>query len=270
MNVGNFSGGRTSAFMLENLLAGGWRGIILFQNTGLEDEATLIFVKRCSDRWVTLYGIGVLWLEYCRTEIPGRRIGKPSFRIVDFNTASREGEPFLELFGPRKDLPNRVWRECTKHLKIKTMLRFLKSKGIAKSSVISFVGIRYDEPDRWGKDKDFAEEYGYDVEHPLVKWKTVKADVVKGVPEIFGFDLEIEDEIFGNCSLCFLKGPNKRMEVMRRRPKLADFWINLEKQKGRTFVKHVTTEQLLLKATKGNFNYNPDENFDVPCTCNLD
>lgn len=254
--------------MIESLLAGGWKGIIAFENTGLEDEETLRFVDRCANRWKTVYGAEVIWLEYARKspKEPGK-IGRPTFKIVDFNTAARDGEPFLELFGPRKDLPNRAWRECTKNLKIRTLQKYLKNIGV--SEFISYTGIRHDEPSRWNLDKDTAELYGYEVRHPLVEWKTTKADVLRGLPEMLGFDLEIEDEIFGNCDLCFLKGPNKRLEVMRRRPQLAQFWIKLEKLKGRTFVKGVKVEQMLEKALKGQFTYCAEDNFDIPCTCNI-
>jgi hypothetical protein len=271
--VSNFSGGRTSGFMTENLLAGGWRGHVVFANTGLEDEETLKFVDRCSRRWKELYGVEVVWIEYDRklgkvSKRTGKQlIGRPYTKVVKFETASREGEPFLILFEPRKDLPNIFWRECTKNLKIWCLKKYMRSIGI--KTWISYVGIRYDEPERWQKDDDVESEYGYEVEHPLVKWKTTKPDVIsfwKHMP----FDLEIEDEIFGNCDLCFLKGPLKRMEVLRRRPQRAKFWIRLEEMKKKTFVNGITTKQLLLKTQSELFVYNPDENFDIPCTCNLD
>lgn len=270
INVINNSGGRTSAFMTETLLAGGIESpVILFCNTGLEDEKTLEFVQKCSSRWFHKYGHSVTWLEFMR--LPAKKetgIGKPSFKIVDFKTAARIGEPFSELVTPRKDLPNRVWRECTNHLKIKTMLRYLHSRLIFDFT--SYVGIRYDEPRRWVKEKETADKYGYLVKKPLVDWKTTKEDVLIGLPEMLGFDLEIEHEIFGNCNLCFLKGVNKRMEVLRRRPELAKFWIDLEESKKKTFVNGITTRQILNNALTELFPYDPTLNTDISCTCNTD
>jgi 3'-phosphoadenosine 5'-phosphosulfate sulfotransferase (PAPS reductase)/FAD synthetase len=52
----SFSGGRTSAYMLWKVLqAHGGKlpdeAIVLFANTGKEDEATLQFVKDCEVNW---------------------------------------------------------------------------------------------------------------------------------------------------------------------------------------------------------------------------
>ena len=55
----SFSGGRTSAFMLRMVLLHNsaedlarWL-VVCFANTGKEEEATLRFVRACSERWVS-------------------------------------------------------------------------------------------------------------------------------------------------------------------------------------------------------------------------
>ena len=86
--VVSFSGGRTSGFMLRQILdahGGQPDGLkICFQNTGLEHPATYDFVRECGERW----GVEITWLEYCLDAEGGH-----SYRIVDFDTASRDGSP---------------------------------------------------------------------------------------------------------------------------------------------------------------------------------
>jgi len=55
-----FSGGRTSAYMLHQILETNGplpdRVVVSFQNTGREMPETLDFVQECSDRWRALPG----------------------------------------------------------------------------------------------------------------------------------------------------------------------------------------------------------------------
>ena len=89
------------------------------------------------------------------------------------------------------------------------------------------IGIRYDEPRRWrilGQDAYDADEFKI---APLV-------DAHVGLPEVTAFwlaspfDLHLlPDE--GNCDLCFLKGVTKRLTLIRRKPEMADWWIEQER-----------------------------------------
>ena len=100
----SFSGGRTSAYMLWRVLQanGGLPAdtVVCFANTGKEVEATLRFVRGCAKHWQ----VPIHWLEYRPTE--------PGFAVVDFDTASRKGEPFEALIRKRQYLPNPVARGC--------------------------------------------------------------------------------------------------------------------------------------------------------------
>lgn len=101
----SFSGGRTSAYMLWRVLQanGGLPAdtVVCFANTGKEVEATLRFVRDCAERWQ----MPIHWLEYLPME--------PGFMLVDFERASRQGEPFEALIRKRQYLPNPVARGCT-------------------------------------------------------------------------------------------------------------------------------------------------------------
>jgi 3'-phosphoadenosine 5'-phosphosulfate sulfotransferase (PAPS reductase)/FAD synthetase len=99
MNIINFSGGRTSAYMTKRLIDEGLQDyIVTFQNTGKEMPQTLDFINECDVRW----GLNLVWLEY----------RKPAtFVVVNYATASRNGQPFQELLEQRPSgIPNMQFR----------------------------------------------------------------------------------------------------------------------------------------------------------------
>jgi 3'-phosphoadenosine 5'-phosphosulfate sulfotransferase (PAPS reductase)/FAD synthetase len=246
MNVINFSGGRTSAYMTRRLIDEGGEYLVTFQNTGKEMPQTLDFINECDKMW----GLNILWLEY--------RFGN-GFEVVDYETASRNGRPFSELIAHNKQfLPNQRMRYCTREMKINTLKRYLKSIGIKEYT--SFNGIRYDEPRRWAKIK----ESEYDVELPLVKWKTTKADVLNFWKQQ-EFDLMV-NEPYGNCDCCFLKGKGKLAIIAKEKPELFDWWIAHEKNS--TFKKEISYEQIRDKAQKQIGIWDNDQSFE--CFCNID
>lgn len=115
----SFSGGRTSAYMLWRVLQsnGGKLPedcIVCFANTGKEREETLRFVRDCAANW----NVPIIWLEY--------RDDEQGYAVVDFDTASRNGEPFEAIIRKRQYLPNPVTRFCTVELKIRTMHKYLR------------------------------------------------------------------------------------------------------------------------------------------------
>jgi 3'-phosphoadenosine 5'-phosphosulfate sulfotransferase (PAPS reductase)/FAD synthetase len=117
----SFSGGRSSGMMLKimqdnDLIDSNTH--VIFANTGKEHEETLKFVDECSKRW----DIQVVWLEYIDTA--------PFYKVVTFETAARNGEPFEALIRKRQYLPNPVTRYCTAILKIRTMACFLFQTGL--------------------------------------------------------------------------------------------------------------------------------------------
>ena len=98
----SFSGGRSSAYMLYQILKAHDFKLpnqikVIFANTGKELPQTLDFVNECAIRW----NVNITWLEYN---------GKKSYKIVDYQTASRNGEPFAQLIQDKNYLPNMVAR----------------------------------------------------------------------------------------------------------------------------------------------------------------
>lgn len=248
MNIINFSGGRTSAYMTKRLIDEGGDYLVTFQNTGKEMPQTLNFVNECDKRW----GLNIVWLEY----------RKPAtFEVVTYETASRDGRPYSELLEQRpSSIPNMQFRYCTMELKIETLRRYLKSIGI--KDYTSYNGIRYDEPRRWSK----SIESDFDVELPLVKWKVTQKDVLnwwKRQP----FDLKV-NKPYGNCDCCFLKGKGALAIIAKEKPELFDWWIDIENKSGNTFKKEITYEQIKHKSQTQLGLWDDDPSFE--CFCNVD
>jgi len=219
----SFSGGRTSAYMLWRVLQSN-NGLpdqakAVFCNTGKEDEATLRFVHDSSVNW----GIPITWLEYRVAEVP--------FEVVNFETASRNGEPFSALIKKKNYLPNPVARFCTVDLKILTLERYIKSIGWAEYE--NMIGIRADEPRRVAKIRANPSDGRKGVSRfmPLAQVGVQKEDISQfwksqdfdlGLPNIGGVTYH------GNCDLCFLKGASQLMSLIAEKPERAVWWAAQE------------------------------------------
>lgn len=233
----SFSGGRTSAFMLRQILIAHSGKLpedvlVIFTNTGKEREETLRFVHDCA----TLWSVPIIWLEY-RPE---------GFEQVGFNSASRCGEPFEALIDKKGYLPNAVTRFCTSELKVRPIKKFVMSLGWRNWSNV--IGLRYDEGMRvmrqlaanmQGKDR-------WKAVMPMSRAHHVKSDVMhfwfgeryspakmrelillpnSDLPQ--GFDLRLLDHE-GNCDLCMLKAREAKKQIIRERPGSVDWWKDRE------------------------------------------
>lgn len=213
-----FSGGRTSAYMLYQILEanGGLpdRVVVSFQNTGREMPETLDFVQECGERW----GVQIVWLEYRPT--------KPLFEVVNHNLASRNGEPFLELIRKRKMLPNRVARFCTAELKVHCLSRYLKAQ--CWRSWLVALGIRADEPRRVRRE---PMKERYQRWYPLADAGVSKETVTKFWSRQ-PFDLRLVNvkgkTPLGNCDGCFLKSEANLAALAREYPERAQWWAEAE------------------------------------------
>lgn len=213
-----FSGGRTSAFMLHQILEANGplpeRVVASFQNTGREMPETLDFVQECGERW----GVRIVWLEY--------RPEAPRFEVVSHNSASRNGEPFEALIRKRKFLPNRVMRFCTGEMKVRCMINYLRSCGWDGWAVAR--GIRADEPSRLSA-PDPKQRHSY--WHPLADAGVSRRDVSRFWSRQ-PFNLRLPDNDgrtqLGNCDGCFLKSEAARAALVRDYPERAQWWAEME------------------------------------------
>lgn len=258
--VVSFSGGRTSAFMLRKVLDA-FGGVpngchVVFANTGKEHPATLEFVREIDDRWK----VGIVWIE--------RMYGSnPPYRVVDYSTASRNGEPFHELITRKKYLPNTVMRFCTEELKVKAIAMYLRDKGVVDATML--VGLRADEPRRVHRVQG-DERHGLSYDCPMHRHGHTLSDVMafwKCQP----FDLRLpnDDRAFGNCDLCFLKGKGVLERVIRQDPSLAQWWIEQEERIGAKFNKdRPTYAQMLVQVRiQPQLFGGDDDESTIACTC---
>jgi len=220
----SFSGGRTSAYMLWRVLQSN-SGLpdeaqVCFANTGKEDEATLRFVDRCAQEWE----IPITWVEYINADET-----KDRFCVVDFETASRNGEPFEAIIRKRNYLPNPVSRFCTVELKVRAIHRYLKSIGWTEWE--SMLGIRADEQRRLAKIGQ--QDYGKHEEKiaPLGRVGVTK-EMVGEFWRAMPFDLELPNmngvTMHGNCDLCYLKGGSQIFSLIQEKPERAVWWAKME------------------------------------------
>lgn len=215
----SFSGGRTSAYMLWRVLQSNSglpsEATVCFANTGKEDEATLQFVKDCADHWQ----IHINWIEYQKQT--------PKFKVVNFDSAARNGEPFAELIQAKNYLPNPVARFCSEELKGKAIERFLGDDDWSM-----MIGVRADEPRRIVKLRARG------LLLPLVD-AGVTQETVQQFWKSQPFDLHLEFRYgvtaLGNCDLCFMKGPQQIAGLVKDKPERAIWWAKQENLINATF-----------------------------------
>ena len=219
-----FSGGRTSAYMLHQIIeANGLdavnndRVVVSFQNTGREMPETLDFVQECGERW----GVRIVWLEYRNEE--------PRYEVVSHNSASRNGEPFEAIIERRGFLPNRVNRFCSIEMKVHTSRRYLVDQGWKNWSVAT--GIRVDEPKRVLPHLSRVKGTRTFSWQPLAQAGVSRHDVA-----LFwrkqSFDLRLPNvggnTWLGNCDGCFLKSEAHQAALAREYPERHAWWEAME------------------------------------------
>lgn len=248
--VVQFSGGRTSGFLARvcQIHYSSRRLIVLFENTGKEDEETLRFVDECDKRW----NLNVIWLEavvYIGKIINGRkhifeindwlkfcqRLYKRGFtksytdfylktfkagtkhKIVNFETASRDGKPYEDVI-KKYGLANMVYTHCTRELKIHPKNSYLKSIGLTEGDYETAIGIRADEKHRISEHA--AEQ---NIIYPLIDLIPVNKQMVLDWWEKQPFNLNLPER-WGNCDFCFKKSINRLVELTREKPERLDWW----------------------------------------------
>lgn len=234
----SFSGGRTSGYMLRRILDA-WDGKlpedvhVLFANTGREMPATLDFVRDIARNW----SVSIIWVEYRLTQRD-----EPTYAVIDYETASRNGEPFAMYLdhvqrmtaakGNPTYLPTPANRFCTTELKIRVMKKWMLDFGYEYWTNI--VGLRYDEPRRWQKIDRSCPKERWEIELPLVDAK-ITVEAVRAFWRRQGFDLGLAGDWEGNCDACHLKMPWKVAQVFKDYPERSKWWLERERRAQKWF-----------------------------------
>lgn len=250
----SFSGGRTSAYMLHEILRA-YDGklpndvTVAFANTGKEREETLRFVHECGSRW----GVEIAWLEWRRGH---------SFVVVDFATAARAGEPFADLIDWKGMPPNWQARFCTTFLKIVPLQAYAASLDFTDYQEV--IGLRADEGHRLLKMLARNDADGRKCVAPLSRAGVTVRDVAafwRAQP----FDLGLSPGE-GNCDLCHLKGRGLRKALIRQRPDSATWWIKQEAKTGGFFDRRDLYAELAAEvAQQPSFVFDFADEHDAEC-----
>jgi len=199
----SFSGGETSAYLTQRLISewsDDYEMHVFFANTGEEQEESLIFVDKCSK----YFGFHVTWIEAVIDPINGKGT---QHKVVDFKTASRNGEPF-EAMIQKYGIPDIQHPYCTRELKSQALSSAQRDLGCYQIAI----GIRYDEWDRIGTDPKII--------YPLIDWKIQKADINRFWAEMpFRLNLKGYE---GNCKTCWKKSDRKLATIAVEHPEWFD------------------------------------------------
>ena len=217
----SFSGGETSAFMAQAILSSpigrAYDSVkTVFANTGQENEQTLEFVRRCD----VAFGLGVVWVE---ADVHPADRKAPTARVVNFNTASRKGEPF-EAAIRKYGIPNQAFKHCTRTLKLAPITDYLRGCGWAPGSYDTAIGIRVDEVDRIS-----AKAKTNRIVYPLVEWWPTTKPEVNTWWRLQPFRLQLKG-YQGNCSWCWKKSLRKHLTLLRETPQIYDFPERMERE----------------------------------------
>lgn len=217
----SFSGGETSAFMAQWLIANKAQKydevLCVFANTGQENEQTLDFVDQCDKH----FGLKVVWVE---ANVQEGRVGT-SHTIVDYKTVSRNGEPFEDVI-KKYGIPNKAYPHCTRELKLQPIRSYLQSIGWGIGSYDTAIGIRSDEIDRMAADAKHKR-----LLYPLVTDCPMTKPQINEWWSKQPFRLRLKG-YESNCKWCWKKSMRKHLTLINEHPDWYDFPEKMEAKYG--------------------------------------
>lgn len=235
------SGGKTSGKMAEKIkreYSHLYNLLFIFANTGEEDSKSLIFLDKIDKEF--LDG-SLVWVEALVHE---GRVGT-TYKVVTFETASRNGEPFEEVI-KKYGIPNKSYIHCTRELKLAPIHSYGRDY-FGSDDYETAVGIRIDEARR------VSDRTKYNIVYPFIDWEFIdKIDVNNWWSEQ-SFNLDLE-EFESNCKTCFKKTNSKHFKIIDKHAEYFDFNRRMEKyahikapDKDRVFFRsHRDTDALFL------------------------
>lgn len=207
-NVASFSGGRSSAYMVYQLMRSHPDTDFIFLDTGAEHPKTYEFIKNIVKHWR-------IKLTCLRVVVNPELGSGNSYRIISLDELKQDLQPFRDICY-KYGTPYVLGAFCTRAMKLEPFTRYCNEK-YGKNNYQTWLGIRADEPKRL-KPKDnykyLADISDFDKRDIINWWKSQP------------FDLEIPEHL-GNCVFCVKKGVNKIALAARDEPKMAENFINL-------------------------------------------
>lgn len=206
------SGGETSMYMAQ-WLKKQWGKTndlkYIFANTGEENEATLEFIEKCSQ----YFDLPIIWVE---AVFNGYKKGV-SAKVVSFETASRNGEPFKEMI-KKFGIPNMGFPHCSRELKASAINAYCRQIGFK----IDFkcIGIRADEIDRTPTKKNIVApliKEGFTKEHRNIFWRDMPFRL-----QLKGYE--------DNCKVCWKKTLRKLLTIAKYHPERFENFRKWEKE----------------------------------------
>ncbi len=196
--------------------------VFVFANTGLENEKTLEFVERCDKH----FKLNVQWIE---AEVINEYKKGTRYYRVDFDTASRAGEPF-EAMIKKYGIPNQANPQCTRELKGAPIAAFGKD-WFNGEDYHTAIGIRIDEADRISAK---AKQMGFI--YPLISRKMIPATkpMINFYWHSMPFRLELKG-YQGNCKTCWKKSDAKLFQIAKENPDAFQFMRKMEDKYGNFF-----------------------------------
>lgn len=216
----SFSGGKTSAYMTHKILNSSFKNeydelVVVFANTGQEHDKTLDFVNNCDKE----LGFNTVWIEADINQEQGIGV-RP--RIVTYETASRNGEPFAD-FCKKYGIPNMISPQCTSRLKTDPMHYYIRKLLGWGKDYDTAVGIRIDETRRVS-----SKATDNKIVYPLIDWFPTDKTDVNDFWEDMNFTLEIKEHQ-GNCKWCWKKSNTKHFINLEENYEWYDFPDKMEK-----------------------------------------
>ena len=207
-HVVSFSGGRSSAYLV-NLMKNLYPDTdFIFMDTGAEHPKTYEFVKNVVKYW----GIKLT----CLRVVVNPELGQAnSYREITLDELKPDLRPFRDVCY-KYGTPYIHGAFCTRTMKFEPFTRYC-NEHYGKNNYQTWLGIRADEPRRL-KLKDgysyLADISDFDKKDVIDWWETQP------------FDLDLPEHL-GNCVFCIKKGINKIALAARDEPKMAENFINL-------------------------------------------
>lgn len=214
----SFSGGETSGYMAQWLKKNKneeYDMVFVFANTGEENEETLRFVDYCDKK----FNLDCVWVEALVDPEGGKGT---RHKIVDYETASRNGEPF-EAIIKKYGIPNQKFPHCNRETKLRPIHSYIKN-ALEWKGYYTAIGIRYDEMDRMVVDRVKNK-----IIYPLIQ-------DVRMTKQKINFWWSQQDSRLnlkgyqGNCKTCWKKSFRNLYAISKETPEFFDFFKRMEKE----------------------------------------